>query len=687
LAQGPSSQQQNPLNVLLISIDTIRPDRLGCYSTNHLRTPHVEALAARGIVFDRAFAHTPLTLPSHTNILLGITPPSHGVHDNSKFRVGEEFLTLAEYLKDKGYSTGAFIGAFPLDSRFGLDQGFDVYDESYPSSSGALLSFPERDAGQVIRAARDWLEKQSPPWFLFLHIWDPHAPYIPPPPFSETFKDDPYSGEVAYVDSEVGKLLADLDKKELTKRTLIILTGDHGESLGEHGELTHGYFAYNSTLWVPLIMAGPGITSGRTAEYVCHVDIFPTVCDILGIDKPSFLDGVSLLPFMRGKKMEKRAIYFESLEPFYNLGCAPLYGFIENRKKFIDSPVPEYYDLDKDFDEQENLVGKISPERYQKKLKTLTEHLSSGRPGESVRRVDRKAQEKLRSLGYVASLAPSPKKKYGSEDDLKMFLPLQQKINRAIAAFDEGRADESVALLNDAIGNKKELAAAYLVLRHVHRVRGELEQAAAVLEEGLKNSPNNYDLVSAYGIFLVEKEEYDKGIEILEKALAMVDYDPEVFNSLGFAHWKKGNEEKALECYKKALELDSRFAMAHSNLGAFYYSVYLRTKKTPDLANSMDHFKKAIEYDPKLGVAYRGLGMCYRIAGRADAAISVWEKSLELNPEDAFVILRIGIAHLDMGNKTRALEHFEKYLALKGNSISAEERRQVEDYIQKCRQK
>ena len=285
----------------------------------------------------------------------------------------------------------------------------------------------------------------------------------------------------------------------------------------------------------------------------------------------------------------------------------------------------------------------------------------------------------------MASLSPSPKKKYGPEDDLKTFLPWQQKINRAITAFDEGRADESVALLNEAIEKRKDLAAAYLVLRHIHRVRGEPEQAAAVLEEGVRNKPENYDLVSAYGIFLVEKEEWDKGVEILEKALALVDYDPEVFNSLGFAHWKKGDEEKALKYCQKAIELDGSFAMAHSNLGALHYSVYLQTKKTPDLAKSMDHFKKAIEYDPKLAIAYRGLGMCYRIAGRADAAISVWEKSLELNPDDAFVILRIGIAHLDMGNKSQALERFEKYLALAGNSISAEERRQIEDYIRKCK--
>ena len=681
-----SAPKEEDFNILLISIDTIRPDRLGCYSTQHLKTPQIDALAAKGVVFERAFAHNSVTLPSHANILLGITPPSHGVHDNSKFRVKDEFLTLAEYLKDKGYSTGAFIGAFPLDSRYGLNQGFDVYDESYPSKFGAMLSFPERNAGQVIQAARDWLDKQNSKWFLFVHLWDPHAPYVPPQPFSDTFKEDLYSGEVAYVDSELGNLFGDLENKGLLKNTLVVLTGDHGESLGEHGELTHGYFAYSSTLWVPLIIAGPGISPGRTGENVCHIDIFPTVCDVLAAEKPPSLQGLSLVPLVKGKKLEKRAIYFESLDPFYNMGCAPLRGIIEDKQKFIDSPVPEFYDLEKDFKEEWNLVQKVSLERYQKRLKGLLEELSSARQGESAQKVDREAQEKLRSLGYVASLAPELKEKYGPEDDLKTFLPLHEKLNRAIMANDQGQRDESIQLLKEVIGKKKDFAAAYLILRHVYKALGQLDQALAVLEEGFKNNPENYDIISAYGMLLIEKEDLDKGIEMLQAGLALIDFDPDIFNYLGLGYWKKGDNEKALEYYHKALELDDNLALAHSNLGALHYSVFLRTKKRADLAQSMDSFKKAIECDPKLAIAYKGLGFCYRVAGRADAAISVWEKSLELNPGDTYIILRIGLAHLDMGNKIQALEYFEKYLALYGNSISPEERQQVEDYIRKCKQ-
>ena len=678
--------KREDVNVLLISIDTIRPDRLSCYSPQYVQTPRIDALAAQGVVFDRAFAHTPVTLPSHANMLLGITPPAHGVHDNSKFKVREDFLTLAEYLKDRGYSTGAFVGAFPLDSRFGLNQGFDVYDESYPSRFGEMLSFPERDAGQVIQAALGWLERQNSKWFLFVHIWDPHAPYRPPQPFSETFKDDLYSGEVAYVDSELGKLFGYLESKELTRKTLIVLTGDHGEALGEHGELTHGYFAYSSTLWVPLIIAGPGIEPGRADEDVCHVDIFPTICDVLRAEKPPFLQGVSLMPLTARKNIEKRAIYFESLDPFYNMGCAPLRGFIESRKKYFESPLPEFYDLEKDFNEERNLVQELNLERYRKRMKDLMEELSSAGKGANVQQVDREAQERLRSLGYIAAVAPHLKENYGPEDDLKTFLPLQQKLNRAIMAYDEGRVDESIRLLKDILERKKDLTAATLTLRHIYKARGQMDQALGVLEEGFKNNPKNYDIISAYGMLLIEKEELDKGIEILRTGLALIDYDPDLFNYLGLGYWKKGDEERALEYYRKALELDHNFALAYSNLGALDYSIFLRTKKSSDLARSMEHFKKAIECDPQLAIAYKGLGVCYRVAGRADAAVSVWEQALELSPEDSYLILRIGLAHLDMGNKSRALEYFEKYLSLTGDSITPQERRQIDDYIRKCKE-
>jgi arylsulfatase A-like enzyme len=307
------------LNVLLISIDTLRADWLSCYGNEHLKTENIDGLAERGVLFSRAFANTSTTLPSHTNILLGVTPPYHGVHDNSSFVVREEFLTLAEHLKGHGYSTGAFVGAFALDSRFGLDQGFDVYDDEFEDKRNKKPSEVERKAEKVIDRTLAWLNNQNKPWFLFVHCWDPHGPYEPPEPFLTQYKEHPYTGEVAYVDFMLGKLFAYLEENNLFKETLVIFTGDHGESLGQHNEDTHGF---------------------RVAQYVSHIDIFPTVCEILRIEKPPFLQGLSLVPALMGKKASKRPIYFESLHPYYSKGWAPLRGFISNKEKYIQSPIP-----------------------------------------------------------------------------------------------------------------------------------------------------------------------------------------------------------------------------------------------------------------------------------------------------------------------------------------------------------
>jgi len=672
-------------NLLVITIDTLRPDRLSCYDKKFAATPAIDALAARGALFERAYAHNPVTLPSHANIFLGLTPPAHGVVENSKTKVGRDFLTMAEHLKGRGYATGAFIGAFPLDSRFGLDQGFDVYDDTFPQKSTAPGIYPERRADEVLAAAKAWLDGQTGKWFCWIHLWDPHAPYSPPEPFLTQYAGDPYSGEAAYVDSRLAVFFADLDKKSPPGKTLVVLTSDHGESLGEHGELTHSYFAYNSTIHVPLIIAGPGVKASRVRSEASHVDIFPTVCGLLGVEPPLALQGRSLIPLLNGSAAAGSPIYFESLDPYYNKSCAPLRGFIADGKKFFDTPIPELYDLQTDFGEAKNLASTTDLGPFRKRLEDLKKELAAPAGATALRTTDRQALERLRSLGYTAAAVATTKASYGPEDDVKSVLPIQQKLERAIILSDQGKPEESIRETNALIALRKDFAPAYLFLSQVLMDQNRQRDAIRVMDAAVRNLPGNYSMHTAYGWVLIQTAQWDKAQEILEKALGIVDDEPEGWDHLGIVHLRKGNPEKALEAFQKALALDPNFALAHLNVGAALMEMHFASPQPARLAEAIVHLKKAAELDPSKTLAFRGLATAYQEAGRPDEALAAWEKAVISDPADDFSILNLGQAYLAKGDKFRARRCFERILALKGDRIDEAERERLQALIDKCR--
>lgn len=678
------------LNVLLITIDTLRPDRLSCYNEKHIQTPNIDSLAEKGALFLKAFAHTPTTLPSHTNILLGTTPLHHGVHDNHNFIVREEFLTLAEHLKNNGYATGAVVGAFPLDSRFGLTQGFDLYDDNYGSKNYQEFSYVERPAEVVVQKSIAWLDGQQGPWFLWAHCFDPHQQYNPPEPFKTEYKESPYNGEVAYVDHELGKLLAYLRKNRLEENTLIIFTGDHGESLGQHGESTHGYFAYNSTLWIPLIIVSPGTKPAIVDQNVCHVDIFPTVCDVLGIEKPDFLQGISLVPVLKGKKEKKlssRAIYFESLYPFYGRGWAPLTGIIQKDAKYMDSPIPEFYDLAKDFDETNNLAAKQSLSEYRSVLEKVLEAQSYSGKTAANQKIDREAMEKLKSLGYISSPQTEKKGEFTTEDDLKVLLPYQNKLQKAMGAYHGGKVDEGIAVLQKIIQERKDFDQAYAYLATLLKVKKDYKGAVEVLREGYQNCPTSYKVITTFGIFLTEVREYDAAIHILQEGLKLIDYDPDIWNYLGVAYWRKGALALALEAFRESLKLDHNYSIAFNNTGSVYLSKYLKAKEQEDLQKALAHFQKAIELDPGYASAFNGLGAAYSQAGNMEGAIDSWERAVEINPDLGFALYNLGLAYLRKGDKVNALAYLNRYKQKEYQRLSQTEKEKLDALIQRCRQR
>jgi arylsulfatase A-like enzyme/Tfp pilus assembly protein PilF len=690
LSYSQDKNEGKRINLLLITIDTLRPDRLGCYSSPHLKTPNIDSMAEMGTLFSRAFAHTPTTLASHANMLLGVTPLSHGVRANAYFVVRQESTTLAGYLKSYGYSSGAFVGGYPLDSKFGLGRDFDAYDDDFAGLGYKKRAVLERRAEVVIDRALGWLRIQKSPWFLWVHCYDPHDPYEPPPPFDTPHKKQPYDGEVAYVDYSLGKLLSYLKENNGFDTTLVILTGDHGESLGEHGELTHGCFAYNATLWVPLIIILPGGKNGRVDQQVSHIDLFPTVCDVLQIDKPHFLQGVSLLPAMVGKALPKRPIYFESLDPHYSKGWAPLRGFIAGRDKFIDSPIPEHYNLDNDFAELKNLAEKKAMAEAAGQLGQIVRRLSPSDEMKRPERTDREALEKLGSLGYVSASSPQDSKKdnFGPEDDVKVLLPFYNRALEAMDLYRKAKTAEAVKLLEGIIAERKDFTTAHYDLALIYKETGKLTNALGVLKKGLAAVPENYDLFFEYTSCLLAAAQHDEVIKMMgTNRFREMDYDPAIWLNLGVAHSSRGDLENGIAAYEKALAIDQKNATVHNNLGAAYYYLSLKTEDQRAFHKSVESFKKSIELDADYASPYDGLGTAYRLAGNLDGAIYCWEKALELEPDLDQVYYSLGLTYFDKGETPKALECLKEYQKRSAHLLPLRERKKIEELIQKFRQK
>jgi tetratricopeptide (TPR) repeat protein len=460
----------------------------------------------------------------------------------------------------------------------------------------------------------------------------------------------------------LGKLFDHMKENSLFDSTLIIFTGDHGESLDQHGEKTHGFFAYNSTTWIPLIISHPETVSGRVGHYVSHIDIFPTVCDVLGIEKPSFLQGISLLPALKGMKLPDRPIYFESLYPYYSRGWAPLRGFILEKKKFINSPIPELYDLDHDFDELNNLAERKKMAEHRSQLKKIIENLTPSEKIDASQKVDRKTREKLASLGYISSVQVSQKKNFGIQDDIKVLLPYKNKADEAWELYKEGKLDAGIKLLKEILEERKNLDLAYKNLAFIYQAKGNTKEAIAILEQGLDALPENYEIFIEYMKLLLSAQEFDKVISSFEKtSIREAEYDPAIWNNLGVAYYKKSNFEEAIKAYEMGLSLDDKVPELYNNLANAYYSYALQSRDSPLFSKCFEYYKKAIELDPSYSAPYHGLGHAYRQEGNLEGAIHCWEKALEVDPDFSKALFDLAMAYINIGEKGKAFDILSDY--------------------------
>lgn len=681
-----SSHKQ--LNVLFITVDTLRSDRLSCYEPSHVSTPFIDSLAARGAVFTRTFSHVPLTLPAHTCIFTGKTPPAHGVRDNGRFRASDNLLTLAEYLKEQGYATGAFIGGYPLHSRFGLNQGFELYDDRLEEVSGIGREFAEVRAGIVADRALTWLKNRRSPWFLWVHFYDPHDPYEPPEPYRTRFKNSPYDGEVAYVDENVGRLLAFLQDTGLTNDTLIILTGDHGESLGDHGELTHGFLTYNSTLWVPLIIAVPGQKHSTVNQIVSHIDIFPTLCELLSIRRPAGLEGHSLVPALTGRKLSSELVYFECLYPYYSKGWAPIQGHITGQWKFIDSPIPELYDLGKDFQEKVNLVPNHDLSSFRKVQEKLNQESGLSGTSGSEQKLEAAAIEKLRSLGYMVGPAAPKKKSFSPRDDVKVILPYYEKAMETLALSSSGQRALAIEKLKEVITARPDLDVSYVNLALIYETAGQIEEAREILLGALKSLPESYDIFTHTIGFFIASGEYKEAVSLAEsRYLPQMDADPKIWVDLGLCYRHLSDFTKARAAYERATAIDPTYSVVHNNLGTLYLAMYMDSRDESLLTKSITCFERALELTPDYAAAYYGLGLAYYRAGKFDLSISALKQATRLNPDLADAFFYLGVALYKEKRYAEALSPLKTYRVWAEKNLSVVELRKLDEIIGDCQER
>lgn len=647
-------------NVLLVTIDTLRADALGSYG-GRAATPNLDRLAAEGIRYTFAHAHAVVTLPSHASIMTGRYPFEHGVRDNSGFRLDDSADTLAEILKRNGYATGAFVGAFPVDRRFGLAQGFDVYDDvGGREVVQGDFRFTERNAEAVVAPALEWIGRQQGRWFAWVHVFDPHSSYSPPAPFDAQYADNAYAGEVAYVDQALGPLL-DAARRGGRPATVIV-TSDHGEGLGDHGELTHGVFAYEPTLRVPLIVASVageragGVSDGRGDGFtsdvpVAHIDILPTIAQLLGIEAPGSLPGRSLLAAPDGGD-GARATYFEAMTPMISRGWAPLAGVLAGREKYIDLPVEELYDLARDPGETVNLVAK-APDRA-RTLAAELRRFDAELPGEA-RTETAEVRERLQALGYVSGSAAPRKAAFTAEDDPKNLIDVDRLMMEGIALNRRGRHADAVNAYRQVIARRPDMSLAYLRLAFVQWDAGAPRDAIATLREGLGRLGPQIDLEIRLGTYLAETGAVAEAIPMLERVTKADPGNSEGLNALGIAYARAGQGAKALATFERALAANPRDVYAHENIG----TVYLQRN---DLAAARAAFLRALENEPRSSRGHAGLGVVARQEGRTDEAISHWRQAVEIDPSNFDALYNLAETLASAGRAAEARPYMEQFV-------------------------
>jgi len=672
-------------NVLLISIDTCRADRLSSYGYERQTTPNIDVLAQTAILFKNANSPVPLTLPAHSSALTGTYPPYHKVHDNLHTKLDKNQITLAEILSENGYSTGAVVSSVVLNRAFGTAQGFASYNDKFEMPINKQL---ERRGEEASHFAGQFLEdNQDNSFFLFLHYYDPHMEYNPPEPYASEYADDLYAGEIAYTDHCIGGVIEQLKSLDLYDNTLIIIMGDHGESLGEHGETEHGYFIYQSTTWVPLIIRPPHLKSTKEiTEVVSLVDIVPTILSYLDIEIPDHIQGQDLSSYgnKRSSPPSRDYIYTESLTPT-KFECNPLLGIIDKKWSLIQTTHPELYDLENDRKESDNLYEKNKQRArlMQTNLQDLVVKLVNQDLTSNSVNLDEETQKQLASLGYVGGDAVNDSLEFNPEGkdpkELIAYYEQRQKVNIFIR---DKKFSEARGLCSEMLNDWPDVPNTLFLLTRIayddlkwEKVmthgRDYLNQINQIQKSDAENTviDNNKPIAKTHELIAkaaFKLDRFDVAIQHGNQALDAANSPwPEIYVTLAASYFSQNNFEQAIEHWTKVLEIKPDFAETHHNLAGAYY-------KNKNFNKAIEHWNLTLKLNANFPDARQNLiqlhdqlAQAFYAQNNIASAIQHWQEALLLNPNHSDIHNKIGTAYYKQNQTALALNHWRKALQFK----------------------
>lgn len=704
-----------PWNVLLITLDTTRRDRLGCYGGPSTLTPNLDRLAQRGTLFETAVSPAPVTLPAHATLLTGLDPQEHGVRNNGTYVLDSSRVTLAEVLRGHGYATGATLGAFPVAARFGLNQGFELYDDDFPAESRRReWQTAQRRAAEVSRGALAWIgAHRDRPFFHWAHYFDPHFPYEPPEPFAGAFPH-PYDGEVAYMDAAVGQLLRGLDSLGVGGTTWILCVADHGEALGEHGENGHSMLVYAVTQCVPCLLVPPEDARGRAAEKlrgrrvpdaIGLRDLAPTLANALGLESTELpASGVSRLPWLVEGARTPNVAYTETLVPFLEYGWSELRGVRTSRWSYVRAPQPELYDLTKDPGERTNLFTR-APAIAERLSAWCDAFLAAEGAGSVTQDLDPETIERLRSLGYVATAAPSGPSR--NEKDPKALMPLFDKINAARTAIATQSLEEARRLTEEVLASDPDnpqalrlLGAARLQLGDwagaqsifdglrtrfpgdydaelqgaLARLRaGDLDPAERSLAELHRRHPQDGQVRALYAELLARRGRAAEGRRLLEAALEVKETGADAWVQLALFEWNQGDAAAARRAAREALARDSTRATALAIEGESLWQRAVEAGEPAGAslrAEAQATLERALELDATEPIAAFRLGWIARQAGQSTRALELYQRALARQPDAATTHANLANLLREMGRSGDAARHYAIARSLGLNDVN-----------------